>query len=307
MFSLEQLRGFVAVAEHLHFGRAADELQMTQPPLSRQIQKLELDVGAALFDRSNRSVSLTPVGRMLLGRARQILALSERSREAVRSAARGDEGSLTVGFTAASSISVLGPLLSRLRERLPRVEVDLRERVSGAQLASVEQGTIDLGLVRSPHDSNEIQSRLLFDEPLVAVLPQDHELARNKAPISLDALVTEPMIGYARPDSECFVRKVEALLGAREVRFSFQVTQILSLLALVRMGLGVGFAPQSAEAMRVDGTAFRRLALSPHEEKHARVAIHAIWHRHSRNPVLWRALDSLASDPLDFAAAEMPS
>lgn len=300
MFSLEQLRGFVAVAEHLHFGRAADELQMTQPPLSRQIQKLEAEVGGALFDRSNRSVTLTPVGHMLLDRARQILAMSARSREAVRSAARGDEGSLTIGFTAASSISVLGPLLSVLGEKLPQVDVDLRERVSGAQLAGVEQGTIDLGLVRRPHDSDEIQSRILFDEPLVAVLPQNNPLAQGQGPVSLDALVKQPMIGYARPDSEYFVRKVEALLGTREVRFSFHVTQILSLLSLVRMGLGVGFVPQSAEAMRVDGTVFRRLDLDQHDDKRARVAIHAIWHRDSYNPVLWRALDALASAPLQL-------
>ncbi len=298
MFSLEQLRGFVAVAEHLHFGRAAEELQMTQPPLSRQIQKLEADIGAPLFDRSHRTVSLTPVGRILLERARHILAMSARSHEAVRSAARGDEGSLTIGFTAASSISVLGPLLARLSEDLPNAEIDLRERVSSAQATAVEQGSIDLGLVRDPIDSDDIQSRLLFDEPLVAVLPDEHELAAESGPVALEALTQSPMIGYARPESDYFVRKVESLLDQREVRFSFHVTQILSLLALVRMGLGVGFVPQSAEAMHVEGTVFRPLELDARDEKRSRVAIHAIWQRDSRNPVLWRALDAIAGAPL---------
>lgn len=302
MFSLEQLRGFVAVAEHLHFGRAAQELQMTQPPLSRQIQKLEADLGAQLFDRSNRSVALTPVGELLLERARQILALAERSRDAVRSAARGDEGSLTVGFTAASSISVLGPLLARFRQHIPRIEIDLRERVTNQQLAEIERGSIDIGLVRNaPHQDPGMQSRELFVEHLAAALPAGHELAGSDEPIRLDDLVAEPMIGYARPDSEYFVRKTQALLGARDVRVAFHVTQILSLLALVGMGLGFGLVPRSAERMRVDGVVFRELDLDPRDAAHARVSIHAVWSRESRNPALWRALEALGSAPLNVA------
>ncbi|WP_261166684.1 LysR family transcriptional regulator [Microbacterium sp. Marseille-Q6965] len=302
MFSLEQLRGFVAVAEHLHFGRAAQELQMTQPPLSRQIQKLETDLGAQLFDRSNRSVALTPVGELLLDRARQLLALAERSREAVRSAARGDEGSLTVGFTAASSISVLGPLLARFREHIPRIEIDLRERVTNQQLAEIERGAIDLGLVRNaPRQDPAMQARELFVEHLAAALPAGHPLADDEGPIRLDDLAAHPMIGYARPDSEYFVRKTQALLGARDVQVAFQVSQILSLLALVGMGLGFGLVPRSAEHMRVDGVVIRELDLDPGDAAHARVSIHAVWSRDSRNPALWRALEALGSSPLNVS------
>lgn len=299
MFSLEQLRGFVAVAEHLHFGRAAESLQMTQPPLSRQIQKLEADLGALLFDRSNRSVVLTPVGEILLDRAHQILALTESSRSVVQSAARGSEGSLAVGFTAASALSVLGPLLSRFAEEMPRVQIDLRERVTNVQLAEIERGTIDLGLVRAPHRDDSLDSTEVLVEPLVAVFPSGHPLAAKDAVVTLDELVAYPFIGYARHESEYFYRKTQSLFGERPLNIAYQVSQILSLMSLVGMGLGFGLVPESAKRMQVDGVEFRGLELSPNEQSLARVSIHAVWPKQSPNPALWRAVAALRKSGLN--------
>src|ERR671916_265082 len=127
-FTLEQLRGFLAVADELHFGRAAARLKMTQPPLSRQIQKLERAVGAQLLERDNRRVTLTAAGEVFLGEARRLLTLADSAPELARRVSSGASGVVRIGFTAASTYGILGSLLNRLAERLPEVDLDLREQ-----------------------------------------------------------------------------------------------------------------------------------------------------------------------------------
>lgn len=297
MYTLEQLRGFVAVAEHLHFGRAAQSLQMTQPPLSRQIQKLEADLGVELFARTNRQVALTAAGAELLERAHHILTMSERSRSAVRSVAHGERGGLTIGFTATSALSVLGPLLERIHATLPDVDIDLRERVTSAQLAEIDRGSIDLGLLRTA-PADEYGVRELFREDLVVAVPAGHPLAERGKPCTVDQVVAHPMIGYAQPDSDYFRRKVERLIGERPFRVVYSVTQILSMLSLVRRGLGVALVPQSAQVMRPDGIRFLELAAPARMASEAQVSLSAVWSRESRNPALHRVLDVL-QEPLD--------
>jgi DNA-binding transcriptional LysR family regulator len=124
MFTFDQLTGFIAVAEELHFGRAAERLNMTQPPLSRQIQKLEKSVGTELFERDNRKVQLTAAGSAFLEEARRLLALAERAPLTARRIASGRSGLLRIGFTAASGFSILGPLLEEISAILPDVDVD---------------------------------------------------------------------------------------------------------------------------------------------------------------------------------------
>ncbi|HSN36803.1 MAG TPA: LysR family transcriptional regulator, partial [Arthrobacter sp.] len=131
MFTFDQLAGFIAVAEELHFGRAAERLNMTQPPLSRQIQKLERSVGAELLERDNRKVQLTHAGAAFLDEARRLVALAERAPLTARRIASGRSGLLRIGFTAASGLSILGPLLEEIATRLPDVDIDLQELVSG--------------------------------------------------------------------------------------------------------------------------------------------------------------------------------
>ena len=134
MFSLDQISAFVAVAEELHFGRAAERLNMTQPPLSRQVQKLERAVGARLLERDNRRVALTDAGQAFLPEARRLLALVETASDLARRVEGGAAGTLRLGFTAVSAIRTLGPLLRRMSEELPGVDVILHERVTPAQV-----------------------------------------------------------------------------------------------------------------------------------------------------------------------------
>src|SRR3954469_19722992 len=127
MYSFDQLRGFVAVAEELHFGHAAERLKMTQPPLSRQIQKLERAIGVRLFERDNRRVELTAAGTAFLSEARRLLALADNAPDLARRISAGSVGTVRIGFTAASTYAVLPAVLRRIDEKLPDIDVDLYE------------------------------------------------------------------------------------------------------------------------------------------------------------------------------------
>src|ERR1700712_4572747 len=177
VFSLARLSCFVAVAEELHFGRAAERLHMTQPPLSRQIQQLESELGVQLIDRTTRIVTLTPAGAGFLPDARRILQLAEGAAQTVKRIPAGDLGTVVVGFTAASAHVVLPLLLDAAREMLPDVKLDLREMVTSVQLEGLMRGELDLGMARPPVKRPGLVSRPLLHEPLIAALPQDHPLA----------------------------------------------------------------------------------------------------------------------------------
>jgi DNA-binding transcriptional LysR family regulator len=148
MLTLDQIRAFVAVAEELHFGRAADRLRMTQPPLSRHIQKLERAIGVTLLERDNRRVVLTDAGRGFLDDARRMLSLVDTAGDRARRISNGATGTVRLGFTAVSAISMLGALLRRLAERLPEIDVILHERVTAGQVDGILRGELDLGLAR---------------------------------------------------------------------------------------------------------------------------------------------------------------
>ena len=198
-YTLEQLRGLVAVAEELHFGRAAARLRMTQPPLSRQIQKLEAAVGAQLLDRDNRRVALT-AGRRGVPRARRggMLALAEAAPDLARRVSSGSRGLVRIGFTAASTFGILGRLLNELERELPEVRIDLSEMVTREQVAALASEELDLGLARPPFDADLFDSRLLHREALLVAVPAGHRLtglgpARRRRPIS----PREPLIFHS--------------------------------------------------------------------------------------------------------------
>src|SRR5471032_3088290 len=170
-FELRQLRCFVAAAEELHFGRAAARMNMTQPPLSRQIQLLEHVLGVKLLDRTSRAVKLTPAGRVFLLEARRILRLTESAALTTRRTASGEAGTITLGFTATSGYSFLPRLISACTSRLPNVTIALKEMVSSEQTEALLTGRIDVGLLRPPIERAEFTKFRILTEPLVAALP----------------------------------------------------------------------------------------------------------------------------------------
>ena len=296
MITLDQVRSFVAVAEELHFGRAAERLQMTQPPLSRQIQKLERAVGARLLERDNRRVALTGAGRAFLDEAYRLLNLVEGAGDLARRVDAGSAGVVRLGFTAVSAISILGPLLRRLTSALPDVEVVLSERVTGAQVDGIRRGELDVGLARPPFDTSLLSSKVILREPLMAVLPSGHRLAGLYRPLTPTDFDGEPVVGYHPDQSRYFHELTVRFLANAHPRIEQRVHQVLTAMLLVSADRGVALAPASAASLGVTGVAFvpldhgggdSRLDADPERP----VELHAIWSRESVSPVVRRVLD----------------
>lgn len=288
-FTLEQLRGFVAVADELHFGRAAARLKMTQPPLSRQIQKLERAVGAQLLERDNRRVSLTTAGEVFLAEARRLLTLADGAPELARRVSSGSSGVLRIGFTAASTYGVLGGLLDELDRALPDVDVDLAEMVTKEQVAGLLDEEIDLGLARPPFDTEVFGSRLLHRESLLVAVPPGHRLLTLGRPVEAADLAGEPVVMHSPTRARYFYDLVVGVVPAASANTVHTVSQVLTMLWLVAAGRGIAFVPESAARLTIEGVELVRLTTPVPEP----VELHLLWARDSKNPALWRALDVL--------------
>ncbi|AHC27633.1 MULTISPECIES: LysR substrate-binding domain-containing protein [Mycobacteriaceae] len=288
MFSLARLSCFIAVAEELHFGRAAERLHMTQPPLSRQIQQLEAELGVQLIDRTTRTVTLTPAGAAFLPDARRILQLAESAALTVKRVPAGDLGTVVVGFTAASAHAVLPRLLERTREKLPDVKLELREMVSSVQLEALMSGDIDLGMARPPLKRPGIVSRPLLHEQLVAALPAGHPLVGQARQLTLNDLDGEDVVMYSPVEARYFnelLISTFTIAGAtpRYVQF---VTQVHTMLVLVRSGIGIALVPASAATLHPEGVVFRTIGAF----RERPVELDACWRQDSTNPALLRLL-----------------
>lgn len=283
MFDLNQLRCFVTVAEELHFGRAAARLNMTQPPLSRQIQVLEHIVDAPLLERTSRSVRLTPAGRSFLPEARRILKLAESASQVARRIAMGKTGSLKLGYTAAAAYGYLPELIAACRARLPEVDFSLKEMVSGDQLEALASGQIDAGLLRPPIGRPELATRRVLAEPLLAAIPRKHPLA-SAATLSIKDFDGQPFVMYSPYESRYFHDLLVALFTQADIlpRYVQHLGQIHSILAMVRAGLGAAIVPAAAASLRIADVKLRPLKLrSP-----TPVELFLVWRRDCENPLL---------------------
>jgi DNA-binding transcriptional LysR family regulator len=292
-FELHQIRCFVAVADTLHFGKAAARMNMTQPPLSRQIQLLEHVLGVKLLDRTSRAVKLTPAGRVFLLEARRILRLTESAALATRRIASGEAGTISLGFTAASGYSFLPRLLLQRAARAPNIDIDLKEMVSAEQVESLLTGRIDVGLLRPPVTRGEFSTLKVASEGLVAALPfGDPRLAQ--ATLSLKDFHQQPLIMYA-PEGARYFRDMLVELFAQEgvaPQGIQSLSQIHSMLALVRAGIGAAIVPEAASVLHFDDVQFRPVTTTPP----APVELYAAWKSDNDNPALQAFLDLLRPD-----------
>lgn len=305
--TLDQVRCFIAVAEELHFGRAAERLAMTQPPLSRQIQKLERTVGAQLLERDNRQVRLTAAGAVFLEDCYRVVNTLDQAVSQARRVEGGSAGTLHLGFTAASSIGILGPLLGALGQDLPEVEVVLHERVTGGQVDGIRRGEIDLGLARPPFDTTILSSRVVVREPLCAVVPVDHPLAAVQGPLGAEDFDGQPVISYHPVQARYFHDLTVRFLANGHPRIEQHVQQVLTAMLLVAAGEGVAFVPASAAALHMDGVVFKSLADlgggHPDSDPARPVELHAIWTRGGLTPMLRQVLHLVrrSADQVDDA------
>lgn len=261
---LRHLRYFIAVAEELHFGRAAERLGISQPPLSQQIQALEEEIGARLFERTNRRVELTDAGRLFLDESRQVLAQVDKAVLLARRAHLGELGELKIGFTSSAPFtSTIPSSIHAFRKAYPDVHLDLQEMSSRQVLKALLEESLQVGVIRPLALPDAVHWVELFREPLVAVLRADHPLAAGSEDgLAIAALAEEPFVFFPRSYGTGLYDQVIAL--TRQAGFSPRIAQeaseAMTIIGLVSAGLGVSILPASFRRTRVDGVVYRTLS-----------------------------------------------
>jgi DNA-binding transcriptional LysR family regulator len=261
---LRQLQFFSAVAEELSFSRAALKLHVAQPSLSVQIKALEEEVGARLFERDKRHVSLTPAGRRFRGRIAELLALVDSAKADARATEQGLQGTIDVGYTALSMFSTALPYAIRqYRQSAPNVVISLREMPSLEQLHELGERRLDVGVLRkvdvvAPKGIAVVE---WYRTPLVAAIQKDHPLA-NRESLSLVELKNDAFIMYPRRAGTGIYWQVLDLCSAagfrpRTVR---EVLESSTMIGLVAAGVGIAIVPADMNCIQFSGVAFRRLS-----------------------------------------------
>lgn len=280
---LRHLRYFVAVAEELHFSRAAERVGIAQPPFSQQIQALEREVGAPLLLRTKRSVKLTPCGQVFLAEARKTLAQSEHALQSARRAARGEIGRLAVGFVSSTVYGKFAAVFGLMRSRCPGVDLVLHDLTSEEQVEAMKHDELDVGLVRPPVASaREFALRTVWREPLMVALPQRHPLAKQGR-VSLKALAEELFLLVPRQLGPGFYDQVIALCD--RAGFVPKVVQeartIQTIVSLISGGMGVSIVPASLQSLRREGVVYRPLSpAAPTTE------LAVMWRPHDPSPAV---------------------
>ncbi|MBV8220064.1 MAG: LysR family transcriptional regulator [Solirubrobacterales bacterium] len=265
---LRQLRYFVAVAEELHFRRAAERLHISQPPLSQQIRSLEDELGFALLVRTRRRVDLTAAGEAFLRDARSILGELEGAVTTARRIDAGQTGRLRVGFVGSALLSLVPGTVERFRSSRPGVAIELRERSTVDQLRAVSAGVIDVGLVRPPiEDESGLRAATVLRERTVAALPAAHPLAAL-ARVPLRRLAVEPLVLFPRAQAPGFHDLLIGALadtgtGPHVIQYA---PEMLTIIGLVAAGTGVSLVPASVSRLALDGVAYRPVTGAPRSE-----------------------------------------
>lgn len=257
---LRHLRYFVAVAEELHFGRAAERLHIAQPPLSQQIKGLEEELGVKLFERTRRKVELTHVGRLFLDEARLTLKQAERAKRIAVEAERGVRGCLRIAFVTSASYSILPIVIRRFRQQNPFIDLELKEMIPCSQLKALEGGEIDAGILRPPVDNKCMVMDTILEEPLVVALPAGHPRAGQKA-VGLKSLEEDAFVMFPRqhgPGMNDII--MQACHDAGFVpNISYEPNEMQTILAYVAGGLGIALVPQSLSCFHPGAIVYRPL------------------------------------------------
>ncbi|WP_181311701.1 LysR substrate-binding domain-containing protein [Nocardioides campestrisoli] len=294
---LRHLAGFVAVAEELHFGRAAARLHISQPPLSQQIRLLERELGTALFDRSTRSVRLTEAGRSFLDPAREVLASAAVARRAALAAGRGEVGRVSLGYAGTGSAVTMPVLTRAVAARLPGIEFVLAgPYYSGETVGRVVDGSLDLAFT-AVAGIRGLSGRVVRHDPLMVAVPDAHPCASSPE-VALADLAEERFVAF--PSARGSEVRELALRSCLAAGFTPRVTQeapdTFSLLALVAAGVGVALVVEAARSITLDGVVFVPLAGDPPV-----LPMSLVWRASDDSPAL-RAVLEVAEEVLPTVA-----
>jgi DNA-binding transcriptional LysR family regulator len=284
---LRQLKYFVAVAEELHFGRAAERVHISQPPLSMQIRNLEDELGLQLLQRNSRNVELTEAGAVFLEEAKSVLQKLDDAVSNAQRIARGDEGMLSIGFVGPAMDTSLPKALREFRTKQPGVVLDLLEMNTQEQFDALASGKIQLGLMRLyQQDFNGFTAELFVRESYVLAMPKGHQMTGSKR-VKLSTLKNEPFIFYPR---RLHPKLYDGMLACfRNAGFTPNIIQEVktkkTTLSLVASGIGISIVPKSSVALRSEGIQYRPII--GHLPK---VEIFAVWDENRTTPLMTKFL-----------------
>ncbi len=281
MIELSQLRCFTAVATELNFRRAAIRLNMTQPPLSRQIQLLEHQLGVRLLERSTRSVILTAAGRAFFVEAQYLLERAELAIQSARNTAYGSTGTVGITFIASAVYEFLPDVIVKAQQQYPGINISLKEMTTFEQVEAMRLRKTDIGIIRSSSWQNEFEHECLLREPFVLAMPDKHELA-DKPDITVQDLNGKPFIMYSLTSWQPFYELLAGMFRSAGVIPDYvqHINSTLTMLALVNAGLGAALVPRSASRIHFDHVMYRPIELDPG----IRSELHLIWREDNENP-----------------------
>lgn len=281
------MQSFMAVAEELHFGRAAARLHISQPPLTKQIQQLEQAMGVRLLERTKRKVELTAAGRVFLDEVRAVLQQTEQAVELARKAARGETGHLAVGFIDAAIYSVVPSVVQRFTKRYPEVELSLTDLRIPNQVRAVAERQLDIGFVHPPVVHNALKVESILVEPLIVALPETHRLA-SEAEVALADLASEALIQFPRSINPSLYDEIVGLCRSSgfSPRIVREATPKQTIIGLVSVGLGVSLLPACLQNLRRSGVVYR-----PIQGRTLSIDTSIIYRHEQPSPVLKAFLD----------------
>lgn len=279
---LRHLRYFIALAEELHFGKAAARMHITQPPLSRQIKELEKELEVTLFARNNKVVKLTEPGRIFLEHARQLQELLDHATKVTRKAQRGEYGRLAIGYLGGAAYHLLPSVLRTFRDDYPDVELALHEMITLEQLEALTKGGIDVGIMRPTYGLDECNSEVILRERFVVALPSNHKLASRHA-VHIRSLAQEKFVMLPpTPGGGLYRQILELCLQAKFEPKAVQVaTQTRSIVGLVGAGIGISIVPSSVQQMNISNVVYKHLR---GVRSHAEMVM--VWRKDGETPVV---------------------
>jgi DNA-binding transcriptional LysR family regulator len=288
---LRHVRYFIAVAEYLNFSKAAQQLHIAQPPLSRQIRQLEEALGVALFTRDKRRVALTKAGQAFLDEARKLVLQAGHAMEAARHAQKGESGIVRIGIA-----SGLGGVVSRVvfehRKRLPAIDIECRDVFSTLQNEALRKGEIDIGFLRPPVDQADLDCELLFEEEFVAVLPRTHLLAKRRS-LRLKEIADEPLILFHRSFSSGLHDKILGLYSKQGITPRLTVTHVEpheeAGAIMVASGKAVFIGAGAIVNRSVSGLELVSIRLN---EQDARIEVYMAWRKSEHSNAVLSFLDT---------------
>ncbi|WP_143477855.1 LysR family transcriptional regulator [Pseudogulbenkiania subflava] len=257
---LRHLRYFIAVAEELNFTRAAERLHIAQPPLSRQIQQLEEDLGVQLFERNTRPLKLTEAGRFFYAHAQQLLAQTAELAAMTQRVGK-IERKMSIGFVASTLYGMLPKVIRRFRTRFPEIELSLHDMTTMEQIQALKEGRIDVGFGRIRHEDPNVRRILLRDERLMVALPSGHPLLSAKPVLSLKDVAMETVIIFPKSPRPSFADQVLAAFHDRaiEPKSIYEVRELQIALGLVAAGEGVSIVPSSVKGLKREDVSYMEL------------------------------------------------